>query len=162
MRTVHWMLVVSVTLFVSGIGFVIAGARATRTAVPIEERLVMTPVASVRQICAGIVWPAATVVYNAVGTIIDIDGITEIAPQNDEEWAVVANSAAALAESGNLFLLGDRAVDDGDWVTISRALIEAGTTALHAAEAQDIEGILAIGGEINATCDNCHAQYQRQ
>ena len=162
MRTVHWMLVVSVTLFVSGIGFIIAGARATRTAAPVEETLAMTPVASVRQICAGIVEPAATVVYNSVATIIDINGITEIAPQNDEEWAVVANSAAALAESGNLFLLGDRAVDDGDWVTISRAFIEASTAALHAAEAQDTEGILATGSDINAACDNCHAQYQRQ
>ena len=162
MRTVHWMLVVSVALFVSGIGFVVAGARATRMAAPVEETLVMTPVASIRQICTGIVEPAAMVVYNAVGTIIDIDGITEIAPQNDEEWAVVANGAAALAESGNLFLLGDRAVDDGDWVTITRALIEAGTTALHAAEAQDVEGILAIGADINTTCDDCHAQYQRQ
>ncbi len=122
----------------------------------------MTPVASVRQICAGIVGPAATVVYNAVGTIISVDGITEIAPQNDEEWAVVANSAAALVESGNLFLLGDRVVDNGDWVTMARALIESATVALTAAEAQDAEGILGAGGGINATCDNCHERYQRQ
>ena len=98
----------------------------------------------------------------AVGTIISVDGVTEIAPQNDEEWAVLANSAAALVESGNLFLLGDRVVDNGDWVTMTRALIESATVALTAAEAQDTEGILGAGEGINATCDNCHERYQRQ
>jgi hypothetical protein len=100
-------------------------------------------------------------VYNAVGDIVTAEGVEEILPETDEEWAVIANSAAALVESGNLLLLGDRAVDDGDWVTITRALIQAGTTALTAAEAQDVDGILAIGVDINTTCDDCHAQYQR-
>ena len=54
MRTVHWLFVVSVALFVSGIGFVIAGGRTVQVAAPAEEVLVMTPVASIRQICADI------------------------------------------------------------------------------------------------------------
>jgi hypothetical protein len=161
MRVGYWMLVVSVALFVSGIGFVIAGARTTRLATPVSAPIAV-PVASVGQIMNGITGPAATVVYDAVGYVVTAEGIEEIVPQNDEEWAVIANNAAALVESGNLLLLGDRAVDDGDWVTITRALIEAATTALHAAEAQDVEGILAIGVDINTTCDDCHAQYQRQ
>jgi hypothetical protein len=161
MRTVYWMLVVSVALFVSGIAFVVAGARATRMATPVSAP-VTVPVASIGQIMNSITGPAATVVYGAVGYVLTAEGMEEILPQNDEEWAVIANSAAALVESGNLLLLGDRAVDGGDWVTMTRALIETGTTALHAAEAQDVEGILAIGVDINATCDNCHEQYQRQ
>ena len=161
MRIVQWMLLVSVALFVSGVGFVIAGARATRMAVPISAP-VATPVASVKQIMDGITGPAATVVYNAVGYVVTAEGVEETVPQNDDEWAVIANSAAALVESGNLLLLGDRAIDDGDWLTIARAMIDAGTTALRAAEAQDVEGILAIGVDINNTCDDCHAQYQRQ
>ena len=161
MRVVYWMLAVSVALFVSGIGFVIAGARATRLATPVSAPVAM-PVASVKQIMNAITGPAATVVYDAVGYVVTAEGIEEIIPQNDEEWTVIANSAAALVESGNLLLLGDRAVDDGDWVTITRALIDTGTTALRAAEAQDVEGILAVGVDINTTCDDCHAQYQRQ
>ena len=155
------MLVVSVALFVSGIGFVIAGARATRLATPVEVPIT-TPVASIKQVMNGIMAPAALVVYDAVGYIVDADGVQEIAPQNDEDWAAIADSAAALVESGNLLLLGDRAVDDGEWITITRALIDAGTIALTAAEAQDTEGILAIGVDINTTCDACHAIYQRQ
>ena len=33
-------------------------------------------------------------------------GVEEIAPQNDEEWAKVGSAAAAVVESGNLMLIG--------------------------------------------------------
>ena len=47
-------------------------------------------------------------------------------PWTDAEWAAVGASAAVLAESGNLLVIGDRAVDEGDWVTMSKALAEPG------------------------------------
>jgi hypothetical protein len=164
MRTVHWLFVVSVALFVTGIGFVIAAGRSGPQAAAANEApaVVPVPVASIKQIMAGITGPAATVVYNAVGTVINIEGVTEIAPENDEEWAAVAASAGALVESGNLLLMGSRVLDDGDWVTMAQALIETGTVALRAAEAQSADGIMGSGGDINETCDNCHAKYQRQ
>jgi hypothetical protein len=163
MRAVHWLFVVSVALFLSGIAFVIAAGRTAQNAAPVEEeRPVFVPVASVKQIMAGITGPAATVVYNAVGTVINIEGVKEIEPKNDEEWAVVGNNAAALVESGNLMLMEGRAVDNGDWVTMSKALIEAATVAVKAAADKDKEGILTSGAAINTTCDNCHERYQRQ
>jgi len=162
MRMVHWLFVVSVALFVTGIGFVVAAGRSAPPSAPENEPPPVVPVATVKQIMAGITGPAATVVYNAVGTVINSEGVKEIAPQNDEEWAVVANSAAALVESGNLLLVGNRLVDNGDWVTMARDMIEKGTVALKAAEAKSTEGILGSGGNLNETCDNCHAKYQRQ
>jgi hypothetical protein len=162
MRMVHWLFVVSVAMFVSGIGFVIAAGRAAPQAEVEPETPALTAVGSTKQIMAGITGPAANVVYNAVGTVINSEGIKEIAPQNDEEWTAVANSAAALVESGNLLLIGDRVLDSGDWITMAHALIEKGTVALKAAEAKSTEGLLASGGDINATCDNCHAKYLRQ
>ena len=107
MRMVHWLFVVSVALFVSGIGFVVAAGRSAPQAAAEPEAPPMVAVGSIKQIMAGITGPSATVVYNAVGTIINSEGIKEIAPQNDEEWAVVANGAAALVESGNLLLIGE-------------------------------------------------------
>ena len=162
MRIVHWLFVVSVALFVSGIGFVVAAGRSAPQAVAEPETPPMAAVGSTKQIMAGITGPAANAVYNAGGTVINSEGIKEIAPQNDEEWTAVANSAAALVESGNLLLIGDRVLDNGDWITMARALIEKGTVALKAAEAKSTEGLLASGGDINATCDNCHAKYLRQ
>jgi hypothetical protein len=161
MRTVQWLLVVSAALFISGIGFVIASARTARSASPVAEVLVTTPVASIKQIMNGIVMPDAYVIYEAVGTKSSAAGVEEIAPQNDAEWAKVANSAAAVVEAGNLLLMGDRAVDKGDWVKMTRAYMDAGARALKAAEAKDKDGIVDAGGDLNTTCDNCHAKYQR-
>jgi cytochrome c556 len=57
--------------------------------------------------------------------------------------------------------MGDRALDKGDWVKMTRAYMDAGTKALKAAEAKDKDGIVDAGGDLNTTCDNCHARYQR-
>jgi len=161
MRVVHWLFVVSVMLFVSGIGFLIANARAVQ-ATPAVEAPATTPVASVKQIMRGIVGPAATVVFNSVGTIVSMKGTEERRPRTDEEWEVVGNSAAALIESGNLLMLGDRAIDRGDWIKMSRELMDASLVALKATEAKNVEAVSASGEAINASCDNCHQRYQRQ
>lgn len=162
MKTVHWLFLVSVALFISGIGFVIAGARASRESAPAAEAPVTTPVATIAQIMNGIVQPNALAIYNAVGTYITAEGTRDVAPQNDQEWAALGASAAALVESGNLLLLGNRLVDTGDWVKMTRAFIDASQTALKAAEAKDTDGILNAGSTLNDTCDTCHAKYQRQ
>jgi hypothetical protein len=162
MRIVHWLFIVSVALFVSGIGFVVAGARSARAVVPVVDTPVeTTPVASVRQIMRGIVGPAAKVVFEAVSTTVSFQGTEEHAPHTDEEWEVVGNSAAALIESGNLLLMGSRAVDKGDWVRMSQAMIDAGKVALKAVQEKNAEGVLAAGEEVNVSCDNCHRKYQR-
>ena len=162
MRVSHWLFVVSVALFVSGIAFLIAGARADRQPTPPAantEQLV--PLASVKQIMNGIVAPAAASVYDAVSTVVTSEGIKEKVPSTDEEWQALGNSAAALVEAGNLLLMGDRVVDHGDWVSISRALIDAGTRVLRATEEKSPDKVFELGEALNETCDNCHRKYQR-
>jgi cytochrome c556 len=160
-RTVHWLFIVGVLLFVSGIGFVIAGARTARQAPRAEAAIEIVPVASVKQIMKGIVGPAATVVFDAVSTTVSSKGVEEKAPQTDAEWETVGNSAAALIESGNLMLMDGRAVDKEDWVKMSRALVDAGKATLRATQAKSSEGVLAAGEAVNISCDNCHRKYQR-
>ena len=162
MKIVHWLFVVGVALFVGGIGFIIAGARAARRAPAADTSAIsLTPVASVKQIMKGIVGPAATVVFNSVSTTVTLKGTEEKAPQTDDEWEAVGNSAAALIEAGNLMLIGSRAVDKGEWVKQSQALIEAGKVALKATEDKSAERLLASGEAVNTSCDNCHRTYQR-
>ena len=162
MRTIQWLFFVSVALFISGIGFVIAAARTSREAPTAVEAPLPVPVASIKQVMSGITMPSATAVYNAVSTVISTNGVKETAPQTDEDWAALASQAAALVESGNLLLMGPRLVDTGDWVKMTRAMIDKAQLAVKAAEAHDKEGILAAGSDINETCDTCHAKYQRQ
>lgn len=161
MRTVNWLFIVSVALFIGGIGFVIASARTARSAAPVEAVVTTTPVATVKQIMAAITGPSASVIYGAVSTTVTATGITEVAPQNDEEWAAIGNSAAALGESANLLMTDSRAIDKGDWIKFSQQLVVTSKMALKAANEKSVDGILEAGGPINETCDNCHAKYQR-
>jgi len=160
MKIRHWFFLVGVLLYVAGIGFAIAGARAARLAPAVEAPLT-SPVASVRQIMKGIVGPAATVVFNSVSTTVSFRGTEEKFPRTDAEWEEVGNSAAALIESGNLLLLGSRAVDKGEWVKMSQAMIEAGKVALKATQDKNTEGVLAAGEQVNMSCDACHRRYSR-
>jgi hypothetical protein len=117
------------------------------------------PVASVKELMIATVDPAADVVYDSVGTIVSASGVQEIAPKNDEEWAAVRNSALLLAESGNLLMMGERAKDRGEWLKLSRALVDAGAAASKAAEAKNAEALLEAGGRVTEACDNCHMVY---
>jgi hypothetical protein len=161
MRTVHWLFLVSAALFISGIGFIIASGRTSQVEAAAPPAPSLPPVASVKQIMAGIVMPAAYVVFDSVSTIVDAKGVQENQPKTDEEWARVGASAAVLIESANMLLIGTRPVDQGDWVKMSKAMADAGQMALKAAEAKNPEGILAAGEVINMSCDSCHEKYQR-
>jgi hypothetical protein len=163
MRTVHWLFFVSAALFISGIGFIIASAR-TREVAPVaapSAAPALPPVATVKQIMAGIVMPSAAKVWDSVSTIVDKGGVQENVPRTDEEWAVVGASAAALIESANLLTIGKRAVDQGDWVKMAKDMADAAQTAMKATTDKNPDGILAAGEKINETCDNCHQKYQR-
>jgi hypothetical protein len=162
MKTVYWLFVVSVALFVSGVAFIVAGARTTEAAGAAPAVVETTPAASVKQIMIGITNPAAYVVYEAVGTKTTTKGVEEIAPQNDEEWQKVESAAAAIVESGNLLLTGNRLLDRGDWVKMINDMMEHGRAAMKAAQAKDKDKIVEAGGELNNTCDTCHARYSRQ
>ena len=164
-RTLQWLFLVSVLLFVSGIGFVIAAGRTVRAApAPAAAAPAPTvpPVATVMQVMRGMTMPAARLIWDSVSTIVDAKGVTENVPRTDAEWALVGANAAVLAESANMLLTGDRAVDKGDWVKIATALRGSAEKALKFADAKDPAGILSVGEEINVSCDGCHELYQRQ
>jgi hypothetical protein len=162
MRARHWFYLVGVLLYVAGVGFVIAGARSARLAPAAEPAAISTtPIASVKQIMKGIVGPAATAVFNSVSSTVTAKGVEDKAPETAEEWEALGNSAAALIESGNLLLMGSRAVDKGDWARFSQELIEAGKETLKATQAKSAEQVLSSGEKVNMSCDDCHRKYQR-
>jgi hypothetical protein len=156
------LFVISIALFLSGLAFVIAGARLARQAPNATTAdVVITPVASVKQIMNGIVGPAANRIFGAVGTVISNKGTVEKAPHTDAEWEAVGDDAAALIESGNLILMSGRAIDRGDWVRMSQAMIDAGKVVLRAAEAKSADKVFESGEAVNESCDNCHQKYKR-
>jgi len=165
MKTVNWLFAISVALFIGGIAFIIAGERTARAATPTAATATAidtAPVASTKQVMVGITNPAAYVIYEAVGTKTTSKGIEEIAPQTDEDWQKVESAAAAVVESGNLILTGNRAIDKADWVKMTRDMMDKGKAAMAAAKAKDKDKIVETGGDLNVTCDNCHMRYSRE
>lgn len=166
MRLSDKLFLISVLLFVSGIGFIVAAERTRRTATPVEaapaEVRAAPPVANVRQLMTGMVQPAAEHVWESVSVTVTDKGTDEKQPRTDEEWAQVATNAALLVESATMLLQGNRAVDNGDWAKYSREMATASQEALKAAEAHDVDGLFKVGETIYRSCTNCHGQYLRE
>ena len=155
MRTIHWLYLLTVVLFIASVALFVRGAAANAR---IAEEA--TPVATVKQIMDGIIMPAAANVFGSVAVIADAKGVEERQPRTETEWALVAANAAALIEGGNLLLMGDRLKDKDQWVTRTRAMMDAAAIALRAAEARDVDALFGSGEAINLSCDMCHTRYQ--
>lgn len=112
-----------------------------------------------KQLMAEVVEPAANVYWDAVGTVIDKRGTVEKSPKSDEEWNAVRNSAMLVAESGNLMMIEPRAIDRGQWMALSRGLIDAGERARKAAESKNRTAVFDAGADLYDACVNCHSKY---
>jgi hypothetical protein len=112
-----------------------------------------------KQVMEWVVDPAADAIWDSVKSISTEAGTKEVAPENDEEWALVRNGAATLIESGNLLMMPGRARDQRQWIANARNLIKTAEAALNAARAKDKDALFAAGGDIYVVCRRCHQQY---
>ncbi len=141
------------TWTVLGAALLVAGCGAEPTGPPLQ------PTATVQELMAHMIDPAADLVWDAVGTVITEDSVDHWEPQTDEEWMVVRNGAVTLVESANLLMIGDRARDQDTWMRMTQGLIEAGNRMLEAVDARDTEAVFALGEEVYNACDTCHNLY---
>jgi hypothetical protein len=117
------------------------------------------PVADNYLLMEAVLEPNADVIWASVGTIVTAAGEENIRPRTEEEWTNVRNAAVAVSEAGNLLMMAPRAVDDDEWMRLSKAMIDTGVAAMKGAEAKDPDAIFEAGAEIYAVCTNCHAKY---
>lgn len=117
------------------------------------------PVGDVADLMAGVVEPAAEVIWDAVGVIVDAEGEHQLAPQTEEDWLMLRFAAYTVAESGNLLMMPERALDQGAWITMSQQLVEMGQRAIEASDARNLDAIFDVGAEIYYVCTNCHGTY---
>src|SRR5438128_3134950 len=82
------------------------------------------PVADVKEIMRSIVDPAAGDVWGASGWITTKEGTVERGPASAGEWTRIRNQAVTLTEAGNLLMIAPRAKDEGQWMTLARALVD--------------------------------------
>lgn len=105
--------------------------------------------ATTRQVMLGITIPTSDVVFQ----------VGAKAPADDMEWEKVQANALALAESGNLLLIGTRVIDHADWIRSAQALIATAKEAGQAAQERNVDKVLAAGDRIYEVCDGCHKKY---
>jgi len=119
-------------------------------------------VVDVKQLMHAVVEPSAEAYWDAVGTVVDLEGTHDFAPSTDAEWEAVRNAAVVMAESGNLLLMPGRAREGELWVELTQQMIARSREALAAAEARDPAAVFETGGEVYGVCNACHAAYAPQ
>jgi hypothetical protein len=108
------------------------------------------PVGNMSQLMVDIIYPTSDAIFY----------VERAPPKNDREWGALRATALTLAESGNLLMMDKRARDQGDWIKDSRALVDAGAAAFKAAQAKDLDAIIALNQQLYTACVTCHEQYR--
>jgi len=117
-----------------------------------------TPIGNLKQAMRGVLLPSANIVFS----------VSQLAPKNDKEWAVVQESAIAISESaalismpGRLLANGQRVpVEHADWIKFTQELVEAGRASYQAAQSKDQDVVTKSLDRLSAACDSCHTVYR--
>ena len=161
----------------------LVAAGACQRAQPVEEPALPRP-ATIRELMGSVIDPSGDVLFEAVATISDENGIREIAPRTDEEWQNVRRHAVVLIEAPNLLVMPGRAVagpteksrvagvelepaqiqalieaDRTAFITHARSLQDAAMQALKAIDARNKDALFAASERIDTACENCHLRY---
>lgn len=107
------------------------------------------PVATIGELMRDVVYPLSDRLFY----------VMREPPETDYEWTLLRRDFLVLAESGNLLMVDGRAILQEDWMRLSVDLVNVSRSAYEAAEARDLEAIVALSPELEATCRNCHEQY---
>jgi hypothetical protein len=139
---------------------------------------------TVKDLMDSIVDPSADVIWGAVGTIADKQGIQDLVPKTPEEWHDVRRAAVRLIEGGNLLMMpgregapaGDKSEAPGvelepaeiaalikkkrkSFDAFARALQGLGSEMLRASEAKNADQLVEIGGRMEEVCESCHKTF---
>ena len=167
-------------------GLMFLGAASQYCASPSASQPELKPVVSIKELMENIIDPIADNVFDAVATDLTEKGVTEIKPQNDEDWAKVRIGAVTLAEGTNLLKLprpvapqGDKnnssgvnapelspeqiqAKIDGDralWNKHADELRDEALRILEIVKKKDTDALFSAGSRLDKVCENCHLEY---
>jgi hypothetical protein len=109
-------------------------------------------VATTKQLMHIATIPASDTVFKAAGD----------PPKTDQAWAEVRDCGLAVAESGNLLMVGSRIVDRTTWMQYSRAMVDAAASVAKAADAKNGDALSMASDALYDTCETCHAKYLKK
>ena len=148
----RWSIGVALAVLV-GVGAVRVHAQKPQaTAQPAASASQVKPIATVGEIMQLLTIPLSNAVFEYGGE----------PPKDDTTWEEVRGKAVALAEAGNLLMLGSRAKDRAAWMKFSRAQVDAAEAAAKAAAAKNGDQLSAASDALYETCAGCHKVYLAQ
>ena len=140
--------------------------------------------ATIKDIMDSMIDPSAEFLFASVAMVGDEHGITEKAPQTDEEWKEVRRRVIQLLEAPNLLVMKGRkvapadeqsqnpeielqpaqiqALIDGDrvrFIDYAHSLQDAAALALKASDARNKNALFEACERIDKACENCHLHY---
>lgn len=81
------------------------------------------------------------------------------APKDDAGWEAVRQKSAALAEAGNLLMIGSRVRDQNEWMDAAQAQVDAAEAVVKAARAKNADELSNAANALYETCASCHNKY---
>jgi cytochrome c556 len=160
----------------------LAGGCTKTQAPPPSADLLRT--ATIKDIMDSMVDPSGDFLFESVVQIADEKGVTEKAPQTDDEWEAVRHHALILLEAPNLLTMDGRKVaqhgerskfpevelqpeqiqkliedDRPSFVRRARRLQDAAASALTAVAAKDKGALFKAIESVDRACENCHLHY---
>jgi len=140
------------------------------------------PTATIQELMAGRVDPAADALWDSVAIIVSAAGIEERRPRTEADWKAVRLQALTLMESTRFLGVQGRRVasqttpqgpgelappeiqrridaNHDAFVGFADALRIAAQQALAAIDARDPQRLMDAGGVIDSACEACHLTY---
>ena len=139
---------------------------------------------TIKDLMESIIDPSADVLWGAVGTVVDKEGIHEFFPRTQEEWLDVRHAAVRIIEGCNLLMMPGREAapvgakseapgvelepaqittlienDRKSFAAFAQALQAVGLEALRASDARDAAMLLEIGARMETVCESCHQAF---
>lgn len=155
-----------------------SGASPSTVSAPVLE-----PVATLQDLMAGQIDPAADALWDSVGEEVSNSGDVQLQPRTDAEWQTVRQHALTLIEAANLLLVPGRrlaahefppeatgvygsteiasaiAANRAGFAQFAAALRAVGQQALTAIEARDPKGLMGAGETLDGVCESCHTTF---
>ncbi len=138
------------------LGAMAARAQTPPTEVPessvVEEEpaIVPIPASTMSELMVKVIYPASDAILY----------ISSRTPTNETEWNELQGKALILAESANLMLMPERALDSGQWMKDTKLMLDAGLAAYEASLAEDVDALMELNDPLYQSCIVCHQHYR--
>jgi hypothetical protein len=146
----------------------------------------LKPVVSVKELMKYMIDPIADNIFDAVGSVVTKDGVTDKEPKTDEDWEKIQIGAVTLAEGAYLLKVQRPFAPPGDlnnstgpnpvelspdqitakvlrdpveWNARIETLRNAALAVMDIVKTRDAKAMWDAGENLDQACENCHRSY---